>query len=251
MKLKEVFILHDNYVWILYDVNHFCIIVDPGESESVINFIEIRKLKPISILLTHNHIDHVKGVKNIIKKYSNVTVYGPYETRKNNVHKIVYAGDKLTLLNRIFTVFLTPGHTLGHVSYYVMPYLFCGDTLFSGGCGRIYKNNYIKMYNSIKIISSFPENTLICCSHEYTLSNLTFSMLILSNDIKIKRYYNKMLKRTKKNKKTIPSFLKEEKVINLFLKTHEETVKKSVGLSKENSSFETFVRLRLIKNLLN
>ncbi|QCI17643.1 hydroxyacylglutathione hydrolase [Buchnera aphidicola (Acyrthosiphon lactucae)] len=248
MILKKILILVDNYVWVLYNNNGFCIIIDPGLSEPIIQEIKKRKWFPIAILLTHNHIDHTGGVKDIIKYFPNITVFGPNETKKYGVNKIVKQGDKITILDKIFYVIGTPGHTLGHVSYYSNPYIFCGDTIFSGGCGRVYKNKHLEMYNSIKMISSLPDNTILCCSHEYTLSNLKFSMFFLPNDYFIKSYFKIIKMKINIGKSSLPSYIFFEKKINLFLRTNENCVKKSLGLENSCSSFEVFLNLRLKKD---
>ncbi|QCI22114.1 hydroxyacylglutathione hydrolase [Buchnera aphidicola] len=248
MFLKVIPILVDNYVWILFDKNNFCIIIDPGISNPILEKIKEQNLFPIAILLTHNHIDHTGGVQEIINSYPEITVFGPYETRKSGVNKIVNSGDKLYILNREFIVFYTPGHTLGHVSYYSKPYFFCGDTIFSGGCGRVYKKKYLDMFNSINMISSLPNETILCCAHEYTLSNLCFAMSILPKDQNIRNFYNKANKIIKNNKIYVPSYILLEKKINLFFRINENYIKESIGLDKNCNSFTVFKNLRKMKD---
>ncbi|QCO70804.1 hydroxyacylglutathione hydrolase [Buchnera aphidicola] len=249
MMLKKIPILVDNYVWILYNLQNFCIIIDPGLSEPIIKELEKKKWQPVAILLTHDHIDHTGGVKKIIECFPKINVFGPNETKRHGVNKIVNKGDKIFILNKIFHVFFTPGHTLGHVSYYSNPYIFCGDTLFSGGCGRVYEDKHLEMYNSIKIIASLPNNTILCCSHEYTLSNLKFAMFFLPNDESINLYFKRIKKRLNNfGKSSLPSFIMFEKKINLFLRTDEQCIKKYLGLKNNLNSFEVFVKLRLKKD---
>ncbi|QCI19814.1 MAG: hydroxyacylglutathione hydrolase [Buchnera aphidicola (Brevicoryne brassicae)] len=248
MMLKIIPILTDNYVWILYDKKNFCIIIDPGLSKPILKEIKKHKWFPVAILLTHNHIDHTGGVKNIIKHYPNITVFGPFETRDSNVNKIVNDGDKLFILNKEFFVFFTPGHTLGHVTYYSKPYLFCGDTVFSGGCGRVYNKKYLDMYNSIQKILSFPNETVLCCSHEYTLSNLDFSMSILPEDKDIKNFYKKTKKIIEIKKTSLPSYILLEKKINLFLRTDEYSLREAMRLDRNCNSLEVFIKLRVKKD---
>lgn len=249
MFLKIIPILDNNYVWIIYDAHRFCTIIDPGLSDPIIKVIEEEKLIPITILLTHNHIDHVEGVRKIVKKYPKIIVFGPLETKKHGVNNIITGGDKIPFLNKKFYVFSTPGHTEGHVSYYMKPYIFCGDTLFSGGCGRVYNKKYLEMFNSIKLISLLPEDTILCCSHEYTLSNLMFSMFILPNDKKIKLYFKKIKNLIKLKKTSLPSYIFYEKDINLFLRTKENILRNAIGLHESSSSLEVFIKLRLIKDV--
>lgn len=248
MILKKIPILVDNYVWILYDLRGNCIIIDPGLSEPIIKVIEKEKLCPVAILLTHDHIDHTEGVKKIIEHFPKITVFGPNETKKHGVNKIVSAGDKVIILDRIFYILYTPGHTPGHVSYYSSPYIFCGDTVFSGGCGRVYKKQYLEMYNSLKIISSLPNNTILCCAHEYTLLNLKFSLFLLPDDQFIKLYFERIKRQLELGKSSLPSFILFERKINLFLRINENCVKKSMGLKNSCTSFEVFLNLRLKKD---
>ncbi|QCI17071.1 hydroxyacylglutathione hydrolase [Buchnera aphidicola (Aphis helianthi)] len=248
MILTNIFVLKDNYIWILYNKDHSCIIIDPGVSDLIIEKINQQKWSPKAILLTHFHKDHTNGVKNIIKKFPNIIVFGPEETKNYNVNKIIKGGDRICLLKNNIYVISTPGHTLGHVSYYLKPYLFCGDTLFSAGCGRVFQNNYLNMYNSIQLIKSFPDNTILCCSHEYTLSNLIFSMLFLPEDKNIKIYYKKVQKKIFLKKNIFPFYLNNEKKINLFLRTDEIYSKKRIGFEKCKNSFEIFYYLRKRKD---
>ncbi|ACL30060.1 hydroxyacylglutathione hydrolase [Buchnera aphidicola str. APS (Acyrthosiphon pisum)] len=248
MILKKISILSDNYVWVLLNTSGSCIIIDPGLSEPIIQEIERKKWRLRAILLTHNHIDHTGGTRKIIEYFPKISVFGPKETRQHGVNKIVSHGDRIILLDKIFYVFFTPGHTSGHVSYYSQPYIFCGDTLFSAGCGRVFKNKHLEMYRSIKIISSLPDSTLLCCSHEYTLSNLQFSMFILPNDNFIKLYLKKIEIKLKLGQSSLPSYIFFEKKINLFLRTNDNYVKKSIGLKSTCTDFEVFKRLRLKKD---
>lgn len=249
MILTKICALNDNYIWILYNINNFCIIIDPGVSKVVIRKIQEKKWNPVAILLTHNHIDHVGGVKNILKEYSNIIVFGPEETRKFGVTRIVKNGDKIRLLNKEINVFFTPGHTLGHISYYLKPYIFSGDTLFSGGCGRVFKDRFADMYKSINFIKSLPKNTFLCCSHEYTLSNLIFSLSILPFDRKIKNYYKNIKKVLLLKKGSLPVSINIERKINIFLRTRENKIKEVIGLGFEKSDFEVFVELRKRKDV--
>lgn len=246
--LKKIPILDTNYVWIIHNDKSYCIIIDPGSSKEIIQEIQKNKWHPIAILLTHNHFDHVAGVEKIVKFYPNINVFGPNETIKNGCKNIVSGGDEINLLNKKLHVYFTPGHTPGHISYYMKPYLFCGDTLFSGGCGRVHKKNYLDMFNSINVLSSFPDSTMLCCSHEYTLSNLDFSICILPEDKIIQTYYEKIKRIIDLGKSSLPSYIFFEKKINLFLRRNDEFLKKYFGLNLNCNDFEVFKKLRLQKN---
>ncbi|QFQ32425.1 hydroxyacylglutathione hydrolase [Buchnera aphidicola (Aphis fabae)] len=249
MILTNVLALKDNYIWILYDKNNSCIIVDPGESNLVIKTIIQKKLNPQAILITHYHRDHVDGVKNIVKKYPKIIVFGPKKEKNYSIHQIVKGGDKIHLLENDIDVISTPGHTLNHISYYLKPYFFCGDTMFSAGCGRVFQDNYLSMYYSIQLINSFPDDTILCCSHEYTLSNLIFSMNFLPEDNNLKHYYRKVQKKIFLKKNIFPFYLYNEKKINIFLRTDDFILKKMMGFKKNKDSFEIFCYLRKNKDL--
>lgn len=252
MNMKIIFCktLTDNYVWIIINnLNNDCIIIDPGEYLPIIKKIDILKLNPKAIFLTHHHLDHTSGVKNLLYKYPKISIYGPSETRKYKITHVV--NDKFiihNMLNSKFFVISTPGHTKKHVSYYCPPYLFCGDTLFSGGCGNVENEMMIKMYCSLKKISRLPDNTLIYCSHEYTKSNLKFFKKIFQKEKFILNYY-KILSTYKKRQSTLPSILSIEKKINPFLQLHKKNIKNYTKIHKELSfPLNVLTYLRRIKN---
>ncbi|BBI01207.1 hydroxyacylglutathione hydrolase [Buchnera aphidicola (Nipponaphis monzeni)] len=240
-------ILKDNYSWIIHN-NKNCIIIDPGESNSILSYIKGNYI-PIAILITHKHNDHTQGIKNIVINYPKIKVYSPLEFNNQFVTNIVHDSEEIYLLNRTILVINTSGHTKYHVSYYMKPYLFCGDTLFSAGCGKIYKNLYFEMYHSLKKISSFPENTFMCCGHEYTYNNLLFAINQFPMDKKIAKFL-KHIKLIKKNNKHIPILsLREEKKINIFLRTHEIHMQKYKKFDYNRYyPWQFFKHLRKIKN---
>ena len=221
MNLTSIPAFQDNYIWVLSEDDGRCLIVDPGEAAPVLNAIEENNWQPTAILLTHHHNDHVGGVQELSQKYPDVVVYGPAETQHKGATKIVGEGDRLQILGHEFSVFHTPGHTLGHICYFSKPYLFCGDTLFSGGCGRLFEGTASQMYQSLKKLSALPDDTLVCCAHEYTLSNMKFALSILPHDLSINDYYRKVKELRAKNQITLPVILKNERQINVFLRTED------------------------------
>lgn len=219
MNLISIPAFQDNYIWVLVDDDRRCIIVDPGEAAPVLTAIEENGWQPEAILLTHHHHDHVGGVLALRAKFPHLVVYGPEETQDKGTTRVVEDGEKILILGCDFSVFATPGHTSGHISFFSFPYLFCGDTMFSGGCGRLFEGTPTQMYQSFQKINALPDETLICCAHEYTLANMKFALSILPQDPAIQDYYYKVNELRVKKQNTLPVILKNERKINLFLRT--------------------------------
>ena len=221
MNLNSIPAFQDNYIWVLSEDDGRCLIVDPGEAAPVLRAIEEHQWQPEAILLTHHHNDHVGGVQALRDAFPDVVVYGPAETQHKGTTQVVAEGDTVTVLGHDFSVFATPGHTLGHICFFSFPYLFCGDTLFSGGCGRLFEGTATQMYQSFCKINALPDDTLICCAHEYTLGNMKFAVSVLPEDAEVQEYYKKVSELRAKNEKTLPVILKNERKINLFLRTED------------------------------
>ena len=219
MNLISIPAFQDNYIWVLVDNDRRCVIVDPGESAPVLDAIKENGWQPEAILLTHHHNDHTGGVPELRAHFPHLVVYGPAETQDKGTTQVVNEGENINIREWEFSVFATPGHTLGHLCFYSKPYLFCGDTLFSGGCGRLFEGTPEQMYQSLQKISALPDDTLICCAHEYTLGNMKFAVSLLPEDRAIQDYYHKVKELRAKNQNTLPVILKNERQINLFLRT--------------------------------
>jgi len=221
MNLNSIPAFQDNYIWVLSEDDGRCLIVEPGEAAPVLRAIEEHQWQPEAILLTHHHNDHVGGVQALRDAFPDVVVYGPAETQHKGTTQVVAEGDTVTVLGQDFSVFATPGHTLGHICFFSFPYLFCGDTLFSGGCGRLFEGTATQMYQSFCKINALPDDTVICCAHEYTLGNMKFAVSVLPEDAEVQEYYKKVSELRAKNEKTLPVILKNERKINLFLRTED------------------------------
>lgn len=221
MNLISIPAFEDNYIWVLVDDDRRCIIVDPGESAPVLQAIKENRWQPEAILLTHHHHDHVGGVPDLLAQFPHLAIYGPAETQDKGTTQVVEEGENVLIRGYEFSVFATPGHTSGHICYYSKPYLFCGDTLFSGGCGRLFEGTPAQMYQSLQNINALPDDTLICCAHEYTLGNMKFAASILPDDRAIQDYYLKVKELRAKNQNTLPVTLKNERKINVFLRTND------------------------------
>lgn len=248
MKLAKIKIFTDNYIWILISHNK-AIVIDPGNSDKLINFLKKNNIILKAVLLTHHHFDHVGGVKELKKQYPKLIVFGPEETMPKGANHIVREGDLLDFCGFTFQVFSVPGHTLGHVVYYNPPYLFCGDTLFSGGCGRIFEGTHKQMFFSIQKIKNFPDETLICCGHEYTFLNMKFANFLFPLDKEIQSYFLKVKKIYLLKQSTVPTRLNDEKKINVFLRFDDILIQKALGFNPGiNSNFPSFVKMRKLKD---
>ena len=249
MELIRVPALNDNYIWVLADNQHQCIIVDPAQADSVLNVIHEKKLTPVAILLTHHHNDHTDGVKGLLNTFPALPIFGPKETIAKGTTELVDEGDIVKIDQFNFQVLSLPGHTLGHIGFYQAPYLFCGDTLFSAGCGRIFEGTPEQMFLSIQKIAALPDETLICCAHEYTLSNLKFAHHIWPENKAITQYLSEVTTARAKQQPTVPSLLKKERNINIFLQCNSQELQQKLKISIPNSPLRAiFTLLRQLKD---
>lgn len=230
MEIKAISAFSDNYIWTIIK-NNKLIFVDTGQAQPVLDFIKDKE--PIAILLTHKHDDHVGGVIEIKKKYPDIKVYGPVETRDLN-DITLKDNDNFQLLGENFNVIETSGHTDYHISYLMGDNLFCGDALFLAGCGRVFTGDYKKSYESMKKFANLDDNINVYAGHEYGLSNLKFVKSIMNTE-QVIRSYEEVLKKNKRGQITLPSTIGQEKRINPFMmaKSLEEFIK----LRKEKDNF--------------
>lgn len=249
MHLISIPAFQDNYIWLLTTKQQTGIIVDPGDALPVIQQLEQQQITPTAILLTHHHNDHTGGVADLIRHYPELKVYGPQETQSKGAQFIVKEGDNIDINGMSFNVIGVPGHTAGHVAFYSAPYLFCGDTLFSAGCGRIFEGTSEQMYQSIQKLAALPDSTKVCCAHEYTISNLRFANYVLPENIEIETYLKHIVDIRSKDQPSVPTELKTEKTINLFLKCHQLDLKRKLGPDDSTiQPWQVFKRLREMKD---
>ncbi len=220
MNIIPIPILSDNYVWTLLDTNQpTAVIVDPGEAKPVIHFLKQHELTLCGILITHHHWDHTGGIAELKNQYD-IPIYGPVNETIDGL-SVPLQPDQIIQLESFplkLQVIGIPGHTLGHVAYYSPGILFCGDTLFAAGCGRVFEGTAAQMYASLQKIAALPDNTKIYCAHEYTLNNLRFAEQVEPENKKIKERLVRVSDLRKKNLPSLPSLLKEEKETNPFLR---------------------------------
>lgn len=249
LSITSIPAFNDNYIWLIKnDVNH-CVIVDPGDANPVLELLKSQNLVLDAILLTHHHRDHIGGVEILAKHFPNIPIYGPISSLIPQVTHPVYDKDTVTLFNTTFTIYAIPGHTLDHIGYYADGNLFCGDTLFSGGCGRLFEGTPQLMHNSLSLLASLPDDTNIYCAHEYTLANLQFAQTVEPTNTALKNYAAKIEAMRANGESSLPSTIGIEKSINPFLRTHESTIKAAVSQrSGSHSDVDTFAALRQWKD---
>lgn len=210
MNINYIKAFNDNYIWTIENDGEV-LVVDPGEEAPVIDYLKNRKLD--YILLTHKHMDHVGGVKELKNKYG-AKVYGPIETKEYN-DITLKDGDEFEILGEKFKVILTGGHTEDHISYLMGDRLFCGDALFLAGCGRVFTKDYKKAFEGLNKLKNLDDEIKIYPAHEYSLGNLKFAKSVISNE-DLDREYERVKKLREEDKITLPSTIGKEKKINPF-----------------------------------
>jgi len=212
----------DNYIWMLHDGQQ-ALVVDPGDSAPVLAALDAMHLSLATILVTHHHGDHVGGVDALRPRLTG-KVFGPANERIPEPFQPVGGGDEIAALGWVFRVIDVPGHTAGHIAFFSAPegeppILFCGDTLFSGGCGRLFEGTPAQMLASLTRLSQLPGSTRVCCAHEYTLSNLRFAQAVEAKNPALMAYQKWCEAQRAQGLPTLPSTIENERNINPFLRT--------------------------------
>ena len=243
----------DNYLWLLHDGKR-ALIVDPGDAEPVLRTLAQYGLQLESILVTHHHADHTGGVA-ALRQATGAKVYGPATERIPEPFAPLREGDTVRALGLDFQVLDVPGHTAGHIAFYTPdvdgnPLLFCGDTLFSGGCGRLFEGTPAQMLASLDKLAALPGNTRVCCTHEYTLANLRFAMAVEPDNAELAAYQAHCQQLRAQGQPTLPSSIFQETRINPFLRTRQASVLAAVHRFDASTHDETtvFAALRQWKN---
>ncbi len=248
----------DNYLWLIHDGVH-AVAVDPGDGKAILAALAEQQLTLSGILLTHHHPDHIGGVPDLLA-HASVPVFGPRGEEIACVTVPLGEGDVVALpgLPMHMTVMDVPGHTRGHIAYFYQPgtgatpWLFCGDTLFAGGCGRLFEGTPAQMVSSLAKLAALPDDTLVYCAHEYTLANLRFALAAEPGNVQLQQ---RMIVETAKRDAgvpTVPSTIAVEKASNPFLRYREPSVLNSLRvegkLGADATPVEAFAALRLWKN---
>lgn len=253
IKIISIPAFKDNYIWLITNTeNNYGVVVDPGDAELVLQKLHELKIKLTAILITHHHNDHCGGVAELLQHYA-VPVYGPAHEKISTVTHSLSENDEVELPELKFNlrVLDIPGHTIGHIAYYGDDVLFCGDTLFAAGCGRVFEGTPKQMYESLSKLKNLPDSTMIYCGHEYTLANLRFAQAVETNNAAIKKRIETCTQLRAKNLPTVPAQLSEEKQTNPFLRCDVQSVivaAEKYADRKLNNPDEVFAVIRQWKN---
>lgn len=234
------------------------VIVDPGEAAPVLAALQEQALTLSAILITHHHWDHVNGLDEILQSWD-VPVYGP-EVDRDVVPQIQHGladGDRVELaeLELSLEVLAVPGHTLDHIAYFgefnARPLVFCGDTLFSAGCGRLFEGDPAMMHTSIQRLAALPANTMVCCTHEYTQANLAFALAVEPGNPALQAHRDKVTALRKDNQPSLPSSIGLEQEINPFMRCHLPCVQQAAARHSGreiHDAVDTFAAIRAWKD---
>ncbi|MEM1367567.1 MAG: hydroxyacylglutathione hydrolase [Cyanobacteria bacterium P01_H01_bin.15] len=255
MDILQIPVLRDNYTFVLHDPQtNQAIVIDPGEAKPVANCIEYIEADLVAIWHTHHHWDHIGGNQQLLSQFPALAVYGSQVDRERLPGQQHYLseGDILIFANRKAQVLYIPGHTQGHIAYYFPPVasdsagdLFCGDTLFAGGCGRLLGGTAEQLWRSLTRLSQLPEQTRIWCAHEYTQNNLAFALTVEPHNEQLQKRYREVVNLRRADLATIPTYLGLEKDTNPFLRCESPEIQSRM---KTEDPLKVFTRLRKAKD---
>lgn len=224
MRVHPIKAFTDNYIWLIQPSNDAkVIVVDPGDATPVLQWLSDNQAEVDSYLITHHHHDHTGGLTDLLQQHP-APVIGPANETITEITQTVENGDVFNRLGVTFEVIATPGHTLDHISFYSLGYLFCGDTLFSGGCGRMFEGTPAQFVESLSTLRQLPGDTRVFCAHEYTQANLNFARKVEPNNAVLASYYDKVELMRQQDQITLPSSLQLELAINPFLRFDQQGV---------------------------
>ena len=240
-------VFEDNYIWLLHN-NRYAVVVDPGDAAPVIAVMEKLNLTLAAILITHHHGDHIDGVPSLLA-YRAVPVYAPQYEKFNFAHIQLVDGDEISLPEIVqnFRIMWLPGHTLGHIAYSNNDYLFCGDVLFSAGCGRLFEGTPAQMLSSLNRLKTLQPNTQVFCTHEYTTTNINFALGLEPNNEQLLARASTVKQLRINQQPTLPTNIALELKINPFLRCDQSAIIKNSHAEKQDE-LSVFTAIRSLRN---
>jgi hydroxyacylglutathione hydrolase len=242
--------LSDNYIFLLYSPEqNLAAVVDPAEPQPVLAKLEELNAPLVAIFNTHHHGDHVGANRDLMREFPQILIYGGERDRGRipGQQFFLQEGDRVELAGEVAQVFFIPGHTYAHIAYYFAESgnLFCGDTLFAGGCGRLFEGTPAQMCNSLNKLRQLPEETKVWCAHEYTLSNLKFAIAVDPQNQELHQRFAAVQAAREKLEPTIPTTIGMEKSTNPFLRWDSPGIQQT---AKATSAVEVFTTIRQMKD---
>ncbi len=247
----------DNYIWLVGAAGSKAIvIVDPGDARPVLAYLAEHELEPVAIFCTHHHGDHAGGIPTLRAAFD-IPAYGPAGETIAGVSHRLRGGDTVDIatLGQRYSILDIPGHTRGHIAFYGEGSVFCGDTLFSAGCGRLFEGTATQLYRSLQSLAALPPETLVYCGHEYTLANLKFALTVEPENTAAAAYLAEVRSLREAGQATLPSTIGRERAVNPFLRTHVAAIQARVLQQdpseldrKSDRVIEVFARLRRWKD---
>lgn len=249
MKITGIPAFQDNYIWCI-EGDGRALVVDPGDADPVLEHLSASGAALAAILITHHHDDHAGGITGLVRRFD-VPVFGPAVEDIAGVTVKVREGDTVRVpqLDAQFSVIELPGHTLGHVAYYRPNQLFCGDTLFACGCGRLFEGTAEQMYSSLSKLAALPGDTQVYCAHEYTQSNIRFALAVEPDNQRLIARSKRVNALRQAGLPSLPSTIETERETNPFLRAGEPAVIAAARLrGADDSPVAVFAALREWKN---
>lgn len=258
VQVKAIKAFSDNYIWcITHSEEHLAWVVDPGQAEPVLTHLSQHGLTLAGILITHHHYDHTDGVAALCEAFKGINVYGPSNSPFKGITNTLNEGDTVSVFDTEFAIIHTPGHTLDHICYLNPALAFTGDTLFSGGCGRLFEGSAEQMQHSFDKLRQLPEVCKIYCTHEYTQANLAFALAVEPTNADLIEYAQWVDAKRSNDEITLPSTIALERKINPFMRSDISGISqnipieyqhKSKNMLQNNEPWQNFAGLRTWKD---